>query len=107
MRLQKYMASSGVASRRSCESIINESRVKVNGKIVNVMGYKVDPERDVVQVDDKVIKLNLNYEYYILNKPIGVVCTAKDEKNRPTVVDMIESKKDYILLDDWTLILPV
>lgn len=93
MRLQKFMAQSGYASRRKSEEIIAAKRVKVNGKVVSEMGYNVDENRDVVEVDGKILKLIKNFEYYILNKPIGVVCSAKDEKDRVTVVDMIDTKR--------------
>lgn len=93
MRLQKFMAQSGYASRRKSEEIIAAKRVKVNGKVISEMGYNVDELRDVVEVDGKVIQLIKNFEYYILNKPIGVVCSAKDEKDRVTVVDMIDTKR--------------
>lgn len=93
MRLQKFMAQSGYASRRKSEEIIAAKRVKVNGKVVSEMGYNVDELRDVVEVDGKILKLIKNFEYYILNKPIGVVCSAKDEKDRVTVVDMIDTKR--------------
>lgn len=93
MRLQKFMAQSGYASRRKSEEIIAAKRVKVNGKVVSEMGYNVDEDIDVVEVDGKVLKLIKNFEYYILNKPIGVVCSAKDEKDRVTVVDMIDTNR--------------
>ena len=93
MRLQKFMAQSGYASRRKSEEIIAAKRVKVNGKVVSEMGYNVDELRDVVEVDGKILKLIKNFEYYILNKPIGVVCSAKDEKDRVTVVDMIDTNR--------------
>lgn len=92
MRLQKYLAHCGVASRRQAELIIAQSRVSVNDEIVT------DPARDVsgqdlVKVDDKLIKLNNTYKYYLLNKPLGVVSTASDEKGRLNVIDLIDSDK--------------
>lgn len=93
MRLQKFMAQSGYASRRKSEEIIAEKRVKVNGKVISEMGYNVDEYRDVVEVDGKILNLIKNFEYFILNKPIGVVCSAKDEKDRTTVVDMIDTER--------------
>ena len=89
-RLQKYMASCGVASRRKCEEIILEGRVIVNGEIVNELGYKVDPEKDEVLVDNKKIKKEERKVYIALNKPEGYVCTVKDEKGRDTILDLVK-----------------
>lgn len=91
MRLQKFMAHSGVASRRKCEEYISEGRVKVNNEIVKEMGKVIDPKKDKIYLDSKRLKLIKNNSYYLLNKPMGVVSTASDEKNRLTVVDFIES----------------
>lgn len=96
MRLQKYMAVCGVASRRKSEEIIKEGRVKVNNKVVIEMGTKVDPKKDIVKVDDEVIREEKNMVYIMLNKPIGYVTTLKDEKGRKTVVDLIEDVEERI-----------
>ncbi|ADQ06912.1 pseudouridine synthase [Caldicellulosiruptor hydrothermalis 108] len=92
VRLQKFMAQCGVASRRKCEEIILQGRVKVNGKLVNQLGFKVDPEKDVVEVDGKRISLQRQKVYIMLNKPFGVISSAKDEKGRKTVVDLVKDK---------------
>lgn len=89
MRLQKYLASCGVASRRKCEEYILEGRVKVNGSIVNELGTKVQ-DGDSILFDDKKVSISCHYEYYMLNKPVGYVTTMKDEKNRPTVRDIMK-----------------
>lgn len=96
MRLQKYMAVCGVASRRKSEEIILEGRVKVNENIVREMGIKVNPNKDIVKVDDKVIREEKNMVYIMLNKPIGYVSTVKDEKGRKTVIDLIEDVSERI-----------
>ncbi len=96
MRLQKYMASCGVASRRSSEEMIEKGRVKVNGKIVNKMGVIVDPKKDIVMVDDKLIRMESKNVYIMLNKPIGYVTTLKDEKGRRIVTDLIEDVKERV-----------
>jgi 23S rRNA pseudouridine2605 synthase len=88
-RLQKYMAHCGVASRRKAEEIILEGRVKVNSEIIKELGYKVDTEVDQVYVDDKLIKFESRKVYVALNKPVGYVCTVKDEKNRKTILDLV------------------
>lgn len=93
MRLQKYMAHCGVASRRKCEEYIAEGRVKINGEIVKEMGRTVDLSKDKVYLDSKRLKLKKVHSYYLLNKPVGVVSTVSDEKDRLTVVDLIESNE--------------
>ena len=92
-RLQKFMARCGVASRRKCEEIITEGRVKVNNSIVAELGYKVDPENDKVYVDDKIINIEENKVYIALNKPEGIVSTVKDEKERETILDLVKTKE--------------
>jgi len=89
-RLQKYMAGCGVASRRKCEEIIAAGRVQVNGIVTREMGYKVDPLIDIVMVDDQLINTEDKKVYIILNKPVGVVSTVKDEKDRQTIMDLVQ-----------------
>lgn len=90
MRLQKYLAHSGVASRRKSEEIIAASRVKVNDKIIVDPAFDVK-ENDIVKVDEKRIHAKKMYTYILLNKPIGVVSTSNDEKGRLNVVDYVNS----------------
>ncbi|MBV7274846.1 rRNA pseudouridine synthase [Clostridiaceae bacterium UIB06] len=92
-RLQKYMAKCGVASRRKCEEIILQGRVKVNDKVVNELGCKVDGESDKITVDNKGIKPEGNKVYIALNKPEGYVSTVKDEKGRKTIIDLVQVKE--------------
>jgi 23S rRNA pseudouridine2605 synthase len=89
-RLQKYMARCGVASRRKCEEIILLGKVKVNNKVVNELGYKIDADNDKVTVDNKLIKPEEKKVYIALNKPEGYVSTVKDEKGRKTIIDLIK-----------------
>lgn len=96
MRLQKYMALSGVASRRKSEEIIQEGRVKVNKVVVTELGTIVDPSKDIITVDDKNIRLESNKVYIMLNKPVGYVSSLKDEKGRKVVTDLIEDVKERI-----------
>lgn len=92
VRLQKYIAMSGIASRRAAENIIAGGRVSVNGEKVTEQGVKVEIGADVVTVDGERIKpKNKNY-YIMLNKPAGYVSTVNDQFDRPTVVDLV--KKD-------------
>ena len=92
VRLQKYIAMSGLASRRGAEAMIDEGRVKVNGKLVLQQGVKVEIGCDNVEVDGKSVKLKDKKYYIILNKPSGYVSTVKDQFERPTVVDLIKDE---------------
>ena len=89
-RLQKVIAASGVASRRKAEELITAGKVKVNGQIVTELGTKVT-NKDRVEVNGKPIEKEQK-EYYLLNKPRGVVTTTEDEHHRKTVVDLIPTK---------------
>ena len=89
MRLQKFLADCGVASRRKSEELISSGRVKVNGKTVTKMGFKVEPETDSVCVDGKNIALERHKVYILLNKPKGYVTTVREQFNRKKVVDLI------------------
>ena len=90
VRLQKYIAMSGLASRRAAESMIDEGRVKVNGKKVTEQGVKIEIGCDSVTVDNKPVELKDKKYYIMLNKPAGYVSTAKDQFDRPTVVDLVK-----------------
>lgn len=89
-RLQKVIAQSGITSRRKAEELIVNGKVKVNGKIITQLGTKVS-DKDHIEVDDILISKEKK-EYYILNKPRGVVTTTNDDRNRKTVVDLIPTK---------------
>lgn len=88
MRLQKYMAHCGLASRRKCEEYIEAGKVKVNGTVIREHGYQVEPG-DRVEFNNKVLKLEEKMVYIALNKPRGILSTASDEKGRETVLDCI------------------
>src|SRR5215207_2770019 len=89
-RLQKVLASAGIASRRDCEEFISAGRVSVNGKVVLVPGTRVDPEQDEIVVDGRPIGQISPRTYVMLNKPAGVVSTADDPQGRPTVVELVD-----------------
>ncbi len=89
-RLQKYMARCGVASRRKCEEIILAGRVKINGKLINEVGTKINPDEDKVYLDGAMLKPEEKKVYIALNKPTGYVSTVKDEKGRRTILDLIK-----------------
>jgi len=88
IRLQKFLAEAGVASRRAAEVIILAGRVRVNGQPVRVLGTKVEPVRDRVTVDDKPVRPKRKL-YIALHKPVGCICTRSDERGRPTVYDFL------------------
>ncbi|QBO35052.1 rRNA pseudouridine synthase [Periweissella cryptocerci] len=94
-RLQKVMAQAGIASRRASEEIITAGRVKVNGQVMKELGYKVEPN-DKIEVDGQPIEHSEKKVYYLLYKPRGVVSTAKDEKGRKTVVDLLQDVDERI-----------
>ena len=92
MRLQKYLALSGVASRRNAEKMIAEGRVSVNGKVITEMGVQVDELNDKVTVDGTLCHLEEEKHYLAYNKPMGEVTTVTDPEGRATVMDKF---RDY------------
>ena len=95
-RLQKFLANSGIAARRKCEEFIVAGRVKVNGKVVTELGTKINPDKDVVEFDGKTVKATEKKVYILLNKPIDYVTTAKDQFDRPTVLDLVNVKEKVL-----------
>ena len=89
MRLNKFLASAGVGSRRTCDDYIVAGRVRVNGKVVQKLGIKIDESSDKVTFDDRELTRHLELKYIMLNKPAGIITTASDEYNRQTVLDLI------------------
>lgn len=87
-RLQKVLAAVGFGSRRTCEDLISAQRVTVNGEVV-VLGRRVDPENDEIEVDGAPIGVKPGLVYYVLNKPSGVVTTSADTHDRRTVMDIV------------------
>lgn len=96
VRLQKFLANCGVASRRKCEELILDGKISVNGEIVKELGIKVDPTVDKVTYCGKYVQNTKNMVYILLNKPIGYVTTAKDQFNRETVLDLIKVKERVV-----------
>lgn len=88
IRLQKYLSQCGVASRREAEEMMWEGRIKVNGKIITEMGFKVDPYNDDVRVGRKAVK-PLEKVYYLLNKPEGYVSTVRDKHAKHKVTELV------------------
>jgi 23S rRNA pseudouridine2605 synthase len=91
VRLQKVLAQAGLGSRRVAEELIERGRVRVNGDVA-VLGRRVDPEVDVVEVDGAQIGVRSGLVHYLLNKPRGVITTASDTHGRPTVVELVPAE---------------
>lgn len=89
-RLQKYLSNCGIASRRKCEEYILQGKVKVNGKTVVELGTKINPEKDIIEFENKKIKSEIKKIYILLNKPIGYVTTSDDQFGRDTVLDLVK-----------------
>lgn len=94
MRINKYLAESGVASRRASDAMIEERRVLINGKTAT-LGSEVE-DGDTVTVDGSIVRPVKKYSYYMLNKPKGYVTTVKDDKGRKTVMDLLPKKGDRL-----------
>jgi 23S rRNA pseudouridine2605 synthase len=90
-RLQKIIATAGIASRRKAEELITQGRVSVNGHIASELGTKADPDRDRITVDGKPLRIPEQHVYLLLNKPRGYVSTVSDPEGRPTVMDLVKS----------------
>lgn len=91
MRLNKFLASAGVASRRKCDELISGGHVFVNGKLVTELGVTVNERKDRVKVDGIEVSLPSSFVYIKLNKPKGYACTASDEKGRKTIYELVDS----------------
>lgn len=89
MRLQKYLANSGVASRRKAEIMILEGLVSVNGQVVQELGTKINTKEDIITYKGKPLELSKSLVYIMLHKPEGYITTSKDQYDRPTVMDIV------------------
>lgn len=89
VRLQKYLANQGINSRRQCEKLIIDGRVKINNFTITKLGTCINPSKDVIEVDNRAINQRTKRVYLILNKPVGYLCTQHDPFNRPTIYDLI------------------
>ncbi len=96
VRLQKFLAECGIASRRKCEELILEGKVKVNGIVVTQLGQKVNINKDEVTYNGKKVENCSQKVYILLNKPIGYVTTARDQFNRDTVLDLVKIKERVV-----------
>ncbi|RUA16061.1 MAG: pseudouridine synthase [Clostridia bacterium] len=97
MRLNKFIAHAGIASRRTADKLIVAGRVRVNGRVVREMGVQVDPARDKVLVDGKPVQSKQGqFTYLLLNKPAGVITSRKDPGGRPTVLDLLPDRYQHL-----------
>ena len=95
MRINKYLADCGVASRRKCDELILQGKVKVNNKVTRELGLNIKPT-DVVLFENRVVRPNVRRVYYKLHKPKGYVTTASDEKGRKTVVELMRKVQERV-----------
>ena len=91
-RLQKVIANLGYTSRRKAEELIMNGKVKVNGKIVTELGTKVK-NSDTIEVENTILDNHKDYEYYLLNKPRGIISSTNDEHGRKTIIDLIQTNQ--------------
>ena len=96
IRLQKYLAEAGIASRRKAEELILQGKVQVNGKVVTELGTKVAPGKDKVTYENKIVQIKDKKIYILLNKPIGYVTTVKDQFDRDFVLDLVKVKERLV-----------
>lgn len=92
IRLQKFLADSGIASRRKAEELIKEGKIKVNGAIVTELGLKIDDNKDIVLFNNKKVKKSEELEYLILHKPKGYITTVKDQFGRKSILELIDTE---------------
>ncbi|CAA9381203.1 MAG: Ribosomal large subunit pseudouridine synthase B [uncultured Nocardioidaceae bacterium] len=96
MRLQKVLAQAGVASRRSCEALMSQGRVEVDGEVVTQLGAKVDIETAVIRVDGRRIPVSQQHVYLVANKPAGVVSSMADERGRPDLRTLVGDRAERL-----------
>ncbi|MCI8383314.1 MAG: rRNA pseudouridine synthase [Clostridia bacterium] len=96
MRLQKFLAEAGIASRRKAEELIVQGKIKVNHKQVTELGTRINPKKDKVEYEGKIVKREEEKVYILLNKPIGYVTTAKDQFHRDSVLDLVKVKQRVV-----------
>ena len=99
IRLNKYIASSGICSRRMADKMIDDKKVEVNGELVVEKGKIINLDKDIVKINGKDIKIKEKKEYILLNKPVGYITTSKEQFGRPCVLDIIK--------DNTTRVYPV
>lgn len=96
VRLQKYLADAGIASRRRAEELIEQGKIKVNDQIITKLGTKINPKKDKVEYEGKIVTVQEEKIYILLNKPIGYVTTAKDQFKRDSVLDLVKVRQRIV-----------
>lgn len=96
IRLQKFLSEAGVASRRKAERLIEEGKIRVNNNVITELGTKINPIKDKVEFEGKIVTIQNEKVYILLNKPIGYVTTAKDQFNRDSVLDLVKVKQRIV-----------
>ena len=89
MRINKFLAGAGFGSRRKCEDLVREGKVRCNGEVITDLGFSVDEKKDKITVDGKVANVKSSYTYVMLHKPKGVITSMSDEHGRKTVKDLM------------------
>ncbi|HEY5534432.1 MAG TPA: pseudouridine synthase [Ignavibacteria bacterium] len=92
IRINKFISSNGILSRRKADEFILQGRITVNGITISEPGYRITPETDKVRIDGELLKISTKKVYILLNKPLRTICSVSDEKKRMTVIDLIKSK---------------
>ncbi len=90
MRINKYLASCGIASRRKCEELILSGKIEVNNKVITDLSTQIDENNDEVKYNGNIVKPETEFVYYVLHKPKGYVTSSKDDRGRKTVMDLLE-----------------
>lgn len=93
MRLNKFLSTCGIASRRKCDELIKNGKISVNGSIVSELGTVINEKKDKIEYDGKILKLENDFVYFKLNKPKGYISSNSDEKGRKTIFDLVKTDK--------------
>ena len=96
MRINKFLAHAGLGSRRSCEQLVLDSKIRVNGKIIKDLATDIDPQNDIVEYKNKKLHFSSNKIYLIMNKPAGYLVTSDDPFERQTVFELLPDFKEHI-----------
>lgn len=96
IRINKYLARCGVASRRHADQLVSEGRVSVNGRVIEIPGYQIDEAADEVRVDRVVVRLPTGYQYIVMNKPSGYVTSLSDPHHSRTVAELVAGARERV-----------
>lgn len=96
MRINKYLASSGLGSRRKCEEFVLQKRVKVNGKVIDNLAFDI-AENDKVMIDDKLVSVPRSFTYLMMHKPKGYLTTVSDDRERKTVMELLPEEFKHLM----------